>query len=189
MGDFTVTPILAILLVVAAALVLVFLIMSVYFCLRTSSASRRVGRGPKGHAGQLSYRYDTGSHIPLQKGIDDCVGGSAGGGGGHDGSGMTTSLTTSTVTPSSSLLMRDVTMSTTKSADSINPDVIPVQMRTGESSLKVFFVTVVNFLPSDKYKGLFDVNMFFSAWRGSFACRLLIASRLSFKGRASSFLL
>lgn len=60
-GGFTITPILGVLLVVGGALILVVLSISVYFCFRRAPKNRR-----------MNY---TDSHIPLQKGIDDCIDG------------------------------------------------------------------------------------------------------------------
>jgi hypothetical protein len=58
-GEFTVTPILAILMVVGGALFLVFLIISAVFCFRKK-------RRPPHNMTRMT-------HIALQKGIDDCI--------------------------------------------------------------------------------------------------------------------
>lgn len=68
-GEFTVTPILAVLLVVGGALVLVFVVISAYFCVRNTSSHNRRRKGPKEN-NRISY---TTTHIPMQKGIDDCI--------------------------------------------------------------------------------------------------------------------
>ena len=61
-GEFTVTPILAILMVIGGALFLVVLVISAVFCFRRKS------RPP--HKSNSMTRM---THIALQKGIDDCI--------------------------------------------------------------------------------------------------------------------
>ena len=71
-GEFTLTPILAVLLTVGLALILVFVLIAAYFCVRrgpSSAGSRRKRNGQHGD-NRISY---TETHIPLQKGIDDCI--------------------------------------------------------------------------------------------------------------------
>ena len=68
-GEFTLTPILAVLMTVGAALILVFVLIAAYFCVR---------RGPGNHGNSRRKPSDnrisyTETHIPLQKGIDDCI--------------------------------------------------------------------------------------------------------------------
>jgi hypothetical protein len=74
-GEFTLTPILAVLMTVGAALVLVFVLIATYFCIRRGSGSGSGSSGRKRNARsnndtRISY---TETHIPLQKGIDDCI--------------------------------------------------------------------------------------------------------------------
>ena len=116
MGEFTVTPILAVLIIVGAALVLVLLVMSAYLCFR-----RRPVR-PKGAAGGrrrnvngngMSFTGET--HIPLQKGIDDCV---------VTG---TTQLTGAVSSPTG--INGATTLPPRQLVESSNPDLIPVQAR------------------------------------------------------------
>lgn len=74
-GEFTLTPILAVLLTVGAALILVFVIIVAYFCVRRSPSGGHHGRrkrpsGKNPNDNRMSY---TETHIALQKGIDDCL--------------------------------------------------------------------------------------------------------------------
>ena len=70
------TPILAVLMTVGAALILVFVLIAAYFCVRRGPSNGghggRNGRkgGRPGNDNRISY---TETHIPLQKGIDDCI--------------------------------------------------------------------------------------------------------------------
>ena len=75
MGEFKITPILGALMTVGAALILVFIIISAYFCVRRSPSSSRRKRA---NDNRISY---TETHIPLQKGIDDCINGDGSNGG------------------------------------------------------------------------------------------------------------
>ena len=92
-GTFTVTPILAILLVVGGALVLVFLIISTYLCVRKRADTVRRNRrkaspdnallpqAPRGiliNGGSNSGtnggpKSKSTTHIPLNRDFDDCV--------------------------------------------------------------------------------------------------------------------
>ena len=92
-GNFTVTPILAILLVVGGALVLVFLIISTYLCVRKRADTVRRNRrkaspdnallpqAPRGiliNGGSNSGtnggpKSKSTTHIPLNRDFDDCV--------------------------------------------------------------------------------------------------------------------
>lgn len=94
---FQVTPILAILLIVGTALVLVFLVISVYFCFRGRRGNKPNGQGKRQNNNR---NYTTETHVALQKGIDDCV-----------------------VTEMTNLTSKE---------DLRNPDLIPIQARTGE---------------------------------------------------------
>lgn len=72
MGEFKFTPILGVLMTVGAALILVFIIIIAYFCVRRSPPNSRRKRA---NDNRISY---TETHIPLQKGIDDCIDGNNG---------------------------------------------------------------------------------------------------------------
>jgi len=70
MGEFRITPVLAGLLTVGAALLLVFVIISLYFCVA------RKPRGAPPSGGRRSKpTTPRGTHVPLQTGVDDCVNG------------------------------------------------------------------------------------------------------------------
>ena len=69
------TPILAVLMTVGAALILVFVLIAAYFCVRRGPSNgghggRNGRKGRPGNDNRISY---TETHIPLQKGIDDCI--------------------------------------------------------------------------------------------------------------------
>ena len=70
--EFAVTPVLGVLLAVGGALVIVFLSISVYFCIRRkpSSASNRRNNGNGGAKPRTSGsgKYSSETHVPLQKG-------------------------------------------------------------------------------------------------------------------------
>ena len=68
-GEFTLTPILAVLMTVGAALILVFVLIAAYFCVRRGP-SNGGSRRKRANDNRISY---TETHIPLQKGIDDCI--------------------------------------------------------------------------------------------------------------------
>ena len=71
-GELTLTPILAVLLTVGGALILVFVLIVAYFCVRRSDNRGRRSKRPNGSANDNRSNY-TETHIPLQKGIDDCI--------------------------------------------------------------------------------------------------------------------
>ena len=107
-----ITPILAALVTVAAALALVFLFVTSYFCVTRRSRKR----SPNSGGGKVVVtRPRESSHMPLQNGVDDCV---------------TTSLVTKT--PQSDGC-DDVTTSLmvgrVSKEDLNNPDLIPIQAR------------------------------------------------------------
>ena len=54
MGEFTVTPILAVLIIVGAALVLVILVMSAYLCFRRKPVRPPKGRRRSANGGSMS---------------------------------------------------------------------------------------------------------------------------------------
>ena len=74
MGEFKITPILGVLMTVGAALILVFIIIAAYFCVRRSP--RNTQRRKRANDNRISY---TETHIPHNKGIDDCIDGNNGG--------------------------------------------------------------------------------------------------------------
>lgn len=81
MGEFTFTPILAVLMTVGAALILVFVLIAAYFCVRRGPSSAGSAGARRKNENRISY---TETHIALQKGIDDCInddhhGGASGG--------------------------------------------------------------------------------------------------------------
>ena len=60
---------------VGAALILVFVLIAAYFCVRRGPSNgghggRNGRKGRPGNDNRISY---TETHIPLQKGIDDCI--------------------------------------------------------------------------------------------------------------------
>ena len=69
-GEFTLTPILAVLMTVGAALILVFVLIAAYFCVRRGPSNGGSRRKRGANDNRISY---TETHIPLQKGIDDCI--------------------------------------------------------------------------------------------------------------------
>ncbi len=120
MGEFTVTPILAILMVVGAALVLVILIIGVYFCFRRRP--RPPGGSKARRANSRLSNYTTDTHIPLQKGIDDCA---------LNGNGNGVAET-SALTASSSVVITPMTTLSHSASGVSNPDLIPVQAARGQ---------------------------------------------------------
>jgi len=73
-GEFQVTPVLAGLLTVGAALLLVFVLISLYFCV-ARRPSPSVGGSAGGGGRRSKPTTPRGTHVPLQSGVDDCVGG------------------------------------------------------------------------------------------------------------------
>jgi hypothetical protein len=144
MGEFHVTPILAVLLVVGSALILVFLVITVYFCVHGRGSRKRGGAAARASGAPLTPRgtsvggvagkkcFTTETHIPLNTGIDDCIKGD-----GYIEGGTTT---------------RTTTINNFSSREDIgNPDLIPIQARASgkffyskKSSVISLFVVLTN---------------------------------------------
>ena len=105
LGEFNVTPVLGLLLCVGGALILVFVSIAAYFCVRRGPRNPNSRRKRPNENNRISY---TETHIPLQKGIDDCIMED------HHGS-------------------RDTALTPMLAGHHENPDIIPIKMSRGKT--------------------------------------------------------